>query len=433
MMSQDGFHVTREQLEKLAEDRLPPAARKGVVRHLATGCLACRTLASKLFGGHSDYSSVFRSLSFRQPISGSSLEAERKLGEVLWDERLRSADPGQRLLFVRTDSNFWCWGLFDRVHNISKERRKDLPLEALDLAYLALEVADRLPTDRYPASLINDARASAYGTIGNSKRILGDLAGCGEALDHATELLEDGTGDPLEEANLVSLRVSWLCELGRLEEAEELLETALECARQVRDRQLEGRLLVQMSSMFAFHDPARGLDLAYRALATLSPGVDRDLDLIGRYLVMLMHCELGNLQEARAMFNAFSDDFAGEDTAIWQGKLLQFEAAMARKAGELDNAENLFRKLIDHFGQHDMRHDLTLAALDLAEVLTAKREFLEAFKILEAVYPILEGWGAGREVLRAWLMVQEAVRVESLEAATFKEATKILRRYWGKQ
>jgi hypothetical protein len=133
------------------------------------------------------------------------------------------------------------------------------------------------------------------------------------------------------------------------------------------------------------------------------------------------------------MFNAFSDDFAGEDTAIWQGKLLQFEAAMARKAGELDNAEDLFRKLIDHFGQHDMRHDLTLAALDLAEVLTAKREFLEAFKILEAVYPILEGWGAGREVLRAWLMVQEAVRVESLEAATFKEATKVLRRYWGKQ
>ena len=432
-MSQNEFHVTRDQLEKLAEDRLAPPLRKDVVRHLATGCSSCRALASKLFGGHADYSGVFRSLSLRPPVSASALEAESALGRVLWEERLEAVEPAQRLLFVRTDSKLWCWGLFDRIHGLSKERRKDFPLDALDLAYLALEVAERLPADRYPVSLINDARAGAYGTIGNTKRILGDHNGCGEALDRAAELLEDGTGDPLEEANLVSLRVSWLAELGRVEEAEELLESGLECARQVRDPQVEGRLLIQHSSMIGFRDPARSLDLAYRALAVLHPGVDRELDLIGRYLVMFMHCELGNLQEARALFNAFSDDFAGEDNALWRGKLLQFEAGMARKAGELDKAESLFRQLVDHFGQHDMRHNLTMSALDLAEVLTAKREFLEAFKILEAVYPILEGWGANREVLRAWLMVQEAVRVESLEAATFKEATSVLRRYWGKR
>lgn len=433
MMSQERFHVTREQLEQLAEDRLSPGVRRAVVRHLATGCVDCRSLANSLFGGQSDYSSVFRSLSLRSPVSQASLGAERQLAEVLWNERLRSAEAGQRLLYARTDSNFWCWGLYEKIHNLSKERRKDYPLEALDLAHLALEIAERLPVDRYPPSLINDARAAACGTIGNCKRILGDLAGCGEALDLAAEWLEEGTGDPLEESNLVSLRVSWLAELGRLEEAEELLETALECARQVRDPQLEGRLLIQMASMAAFHDPARGLERAYRALALLNPGVDRELDLIGRYLVMLLHCELGNLQEAKALFNAFSEDFAGQDNAFWRGKLLQFEAAMARKEGDFDRAESLFRKQVDLFGQHDMRLDLTLAALDLAEVLTAKHEFLEAFKILEAVYPILEGWGAGREVLRAWLMVQEAVRVESLEAATFKEATSTLRRYWGKR
>lgn len=433
MMSQSEFHVTRNQLEQLAEDRLPPPLRKDVVRHLATGCPACRALASRLFGGHTDYSNVFRNLGQKRQVSASSLEAEHQLGEVIWEERLRRADASQRLLFVRTDSKLWCWGLFEKVHSLSKERRKDYPLEALDLAYLALEIAKRLPAERYPAGLVNDACGSAYATIGNTKRILGDLVGSGEALDLASELLEEGTGDPLEEANLVSLRVSWLTELGRLEEAEDLLETALECARQVRDPQLEGKLLVQFSSMVGFRDPARSLDLAFRALAVLNPGLDRDLDLIGRYLVMFMHCELGNLQEARALFNAFSEDFAGEDTAVWRGKLLQFEAAMARKAHELDKAENLFRQLVDHFGQHDMRHDLTLSALDLAEVLTAKREFLEAFKILEAVYPILEGWGASREVLRAWLMVQEAVRVESLETATFKEASNVLRRYWGKR
>lgn len=61
---------------------------------------------------------------------------------------------------------------------------------------------------------INDFRAGALAALGNAKRLASDFSGAGEAFREARSALQEGTGDPLEEARLISLEASLLNDLG---------------------------------------------------------------------------------------------------------------------------------------------------------------------------------------------------------------------------
>jgi hypothetical protein len=110
----------------------------------------------------------------------------------------------------------------------------------VNLAVLALAVAERLDGQAYGGERVADFKTAALVALGDARRRAGDLAGARLAISQARINLEMGTGDLLEEANLLGGLVSLLCDLGEYEKAAGTLERANALYRRLGEPHLEG-------------------------------------------------------------------------------------------------------------------------------------------------------------------------------------------------
>lgn len=421
-------HVPKDRLLLFAQGNLAREARRQVLRHLITPCWPCRQALRE---------AVAEVESLQTPkwettalLSPSMLQAERAGAASLW-QGLEELDSGQRLFLVREDPKFHTWGLQEHLVDRAKTLFSEDPVLALDLCHLSLEIVHRLPMDRYRRCDVADLRAASLAAIANCKRLIGDLDGAAESIELAVESLEWGSGDPLEEANVLSIYGSLLTDMGRIDEAMEVLAAAARDAREVGDAQLRAKLVLQQSSSIGWYDPARGLKLARRALQLLEPGRSPYLDLVARYQLMILHCETGEVLEARALFEESRATFRDQkNRAFWHSRVLQLEAALARREGRLDACELFLRRLVEHYTERGLHHDIALTTLDLAEVLTTLRRYPEALELLAGILPLFRQWSMGSDVLRAGLIIEEAIRAKTLESLSFREISRTVRRSW---
>jgi hypothetical protein len=243
------MHLTEIQLRQLAADRLSMEERNAAVRHLLTKCRPCLDLARKILfpemESEPDYSDVLRRLDLSLVLARNDVEVERGRARALWDDYLSALEPGPRLMAIRSNPDLKTRGTFDLLLAEAKRITVERPVNAVDLAYAALAVTDHLDPHTYGEEHIHDFRASAWAALGNAKRMTGDFSGAGESVRTAAEMLEQGTGDPYEEAHVLSMTASLLTDLGDLETAADLLEDAAGLARSVRDRFLESRVRIQ--------------------------------------------------------------------------------------------------------------------------------------------------------------------------------------------
>src|SRR6476469_644838 len=75
--------------------------------------------------------------------------------------------------------------------------------------------------------MLADARARCWMVIGNARRMAADLEGAQEAFGTASALLREGTGDPLEKAQLMTYKACLRRAQRRLEEAAGLFRRAI--------------------------------------------------------------------------------------------------------------------------------------------------------------------------------------------------------------
>lgn len=423
-------HVAKNLLLLFVQGKLTGDDRRRVIRHLLAPCAACRRALRQAMTSLEAAEETDRRDS-PNLVSPRMLAAERTDAVHLWHETLEKLDAGQRLLLVRESPRYHTWGVQELLLEQGKGRVLQDAIQALDLCHLSLEVVHRMPLDRYRRSDVADLRAAALAAIANCKRLIGDLHGAEEAIEQALESLEWGTGDCLDEANVLSIYGSLLTDLGNIDEALEVLRAAARDAREIGDRQLQAKLVLQQASSIGWYEPARGLALARKALGLLEPGVSPHLDLVARYLLMILSCELGEVRQARALFDVWRSSFqAQKGHAFWHGRVLQLEAALARQEGDLATCESFLRQLLDHYAERGLNHDLALTTLDLAEVLTASRRFDEAQALLDNILPLFRQWRVNSNVLRAWLMIEEGVKGRALEEASFREVSRIVRRVW---
>lgn len=156
------MHLTEIQLRHLAEDRLSPEERKAAVRHLLARCRDCLDLARKvLFSemkSEPDYSGLLRRLDLSLVLAMNGVEVERGVARSLWDRHLSALAPGPRLMAIRNNPNLQTWGAFDLLLAEAKRITLERPVEAVDLAYAALTVADLLDPRAYGDERIHDFR-----------------------------------------------------------------------------------------------------------------------------------------------------------------------------------------------------------------------------------------------------------------------------------
>lgn len=424
------LHLTRHELERFRANRSGREERHRTFAHLLSACERCCRIARDIFFPEGiDYTPMFERLEAIFAQTEMGVRAERRRGDELW-MLLVPLDAAQRLLWVKNDPRLHLWGLYARVVAEARDAVRRDAGEAVGLAYLGWMIAQRLDPAVYGDIHVRDFQGAATALLGNAKRLCGDLRGAQEDLDRAEELLNLGTGDLLERAFLLSVRASLKTDLGCFEDAATLLRRAAACAREMNDRQLEGKYLIAWSSSIGWLHPERGLTLARRGLSRLEPGADPHLELGCRHLQALWLNELGRTVEAREMMESCRPLYEAFSDPVTRGRLLRLDGLLSRDEGRLDVAERCFRELMELYEQHNFDFDLALAALELAEVLSLEGRLGESTELLGRLYPLLETWRLNADILRSWLILQEAVKRNAVQNQMFRELAMTLRRQW---
>jgi transcriptional regulator with XRE-family HTH domain len=116
--------------------------------------------------------SFSRSLLSQLTADGEALRARQSAG-FLWDRLTRRTSAERRSLVLK-GRKYRAWALCERIAAESIRKAPNHPREALDLAELALLVAERLPGER---TLSLRFQGYAWAHVSNARRVCNDLPG----------------------------------------------------------------------------------------------------------------------------------------------------------------------------------------------------------------------------------------------------------------
>lgn len=447
-------HLGEELLARFFRLELSHAETTRLIRHLLSACPRCQELAASvaarediklwpddapveagpLHEGHA-YSPVFlKVLEVPRDEDILRLARERVQGVGLLAE-LEQLPQDQRPGRIRADSRFHHWGLFDRILSTYLSYCRHDPQAGVDLAGLALVVLETLDPVQYPPELLADFRASALGALGNAQRLAGRFTEAQETLVAAWENLDEGTGDPLEEAGLLSLEASLYRDRGHFKRSAALLDRAIALYDEIGDANARARMLIQKSTALGDLEPLEGIEILEDALGILDAASEPRLELYARHNLTWLLNDAGRPQDAlalleksRQLYKCFADPWT-------QLRLHWLEGRIARALGDLQEAEAVFRKVWHAFEHQGMRYEQTIVSIDLAEAYSAQGKLEEAVRLVTDFLPVLRSWGMHAEGLAMWKVfrdsiVEHARRRMALAAEAFRSITQYFYRSW---
>lgn len=183
------------------------------------------------------YDGIFEKMSQGVDEKRKRLAAERKDASSRW-EALESHPQTRRLVRIGNDRRFQTWGFHQFLLARSRKLAEHEPKKALEAAELALAVAKALSPAEHGEERTADFRAAAWTAVADARSRLGNLDGAWDAVDCAEEALEEGTGDPLEKAELEQLKARLFKLAGRDAEAERASRRATNMFRRIGDRRV---------------------------------------------------------------------------------------------------------------------------------------------------------------------------------------------------
>ncbi|HEY4595897.1 MAG TPA: hypothetical protein VIJ02_05805, partial [Thermoanaerobaculia bacterium] len=238
--------LSRERLEEtVAEMGLPAEAVDRTQAYL----LSIRSLSppegGTLSGSARAEASVARVLDTAEAFTRSflALPAERRAEDArrqardLWD-RMKKISPKERRALVKTTKEFRSWALCELVCERSLEAAADRADRALELADLAVYIAEMAPGEQTWRERL---RGYALAHLGNAKRVGGDLPAADQVFAKARKFWEAGEEAGVEflsEARVLDLEASLRRNQRRLDEALRLLDQALSLATELERTKL---------------------------------------------------------------------------------------------------------------------------------------------------------------------------------------------------
>jgi hypothetical protein len=184
------------------------------------------------------YDGAFRRVEEGVRETQKRLLRDRRHGQFRWTV-LEKHPQARRLVMIHNDRRLQSWGLYRFLLDRSRSLAAHDARVAAELAELALAVARNLDPDEHGEERIADFLAGAFAALAEAKRRLSDQAGAWELFNAARENLGEGTGDPLERAEMEMLRARLLRDSGREQEADEALRRAGNLFRRIGDSRLE--------------------------------------------------------------------------------------------------------------------------------------------------------------------------------------------------
>lgn len=303
------------------------------------------------------------------------------------------------------------------------------PARAIELADLAVWIAEALDEAAYGVSVAQDLRARSWAYLGNARRLSSDFLGAEQALTVAEAHLERGSADPLAEARVLDFKASLLSDRGWFEEAADLLDVVIDIYEEIRDSHRQGRALI-----------GKGLFLGYagrpeEAVASISAGLarisvrDREprLELMAHHNLAWCLADCGRAAEARDHLEGCRGaygEFADEWTAL---RLLWLESRIALGLGRPGEAEAGLREARERFLAQGLGYEGSMVTLDLVALYLEQGRTAEVKVLAREMLPLFLAQD-NRHLFAALAAFQQAVQMDRATPRLARELTTYLRR-----
>jgi transcriptional regulator with XRE-family HTH domain len=366
---------------------------------------------------------VVRSILSLLTVEGEALQARQRAG-FLWD-RLKRRTPAERKLLVEHDVKLRSWALCERVASESIKAAPNHPKQALELAELAQDIAERIPGEMAWRSRVQ-GYAGLF--VGNARRVCNDLPGADEAFARARKLWEAGApGDLglLNEAWLPGLEAALRRDQRRFPEALKRIDEALA----LDAGKLRGEILIIKAGI---HDALGSPESSTAALLEAAPLINVDQEprlAFGlRFNLMADLCQLNKFVEAEPRLREVRAlaERLGEELDLT--RVVWLEGKVAAGLGRLGEAQADFERARRVFHRRELSFDYALVSLELALLLLEQGRTAEVSTLAGEMLWIFQSQGVEREALAAIRLFCDAAKRETATVELARQVVKFLYR-----
>lgn len=351
---------------------------------------------------------------------GSETVHAHDQADHLW-RRLKRHPPEDRLLLVEEDRRHRKWGLVVLVVQASLDAAPNRPKEALELAQLALCIAELVSGTREWCWRLQGYAGAA---LINAWRVCSDLPAARKARVRARQLWEDGEpGDPglLNEALLPWVEAA----LHRAERDFPLALKRVAEALELDNGELRGKILLTKAHIHhTLDEPEASTAAILEALPLIDAEREPRLALVVLNNLMDDLVHLGRAEEARQKLpdsRRLAERLGGE---LDLARVLWVEAKVAAALGKPGEARKRFEQVRNAFAKPELIYDHALVSMELSTVLLEQDEPARVRTLANEMLPIFRSQQIHREALAAIRVFCDAA---GREAATVELARRVVR------
>jgi tetratricopeptide (TPR) repeat protein len=352
--------------------------------------------------------------------------ADRELAAQLW-LRLEPHNARQRLAMVQEIEDFQSWALCEAAAAKSIDMAPSSPANALELAELALRIAELCPGDEW---LRLSARGFAWFHIANARRVTNDLRVSDAALATAVSFWEAAApGNPglFDETLVYWIEATVRKAQRRLPEAMKRIEKALAADR----GGLRGKLLLSKAQFLgALGEVEASTEVLREAISHIAEEREPRMALGVRLQLLFNLCLQGRAAEAALHLPAAQAlaEQLGQEVDLVQVAFIA--AKIAAGTGRAEEAEEAFEQVRNKFASFEppLAFDYAQVSLDLALLLVVQGRTAEARTLAEEMRWIFTSQGVEREALAALRIFCEAAQQEAATVELTRDVIRFLHR-----
>ncbi len=425
-------HPSSRELEAFARGRLDSEGHGKVVQHLLGGCARCgeatAALVEELRGARlaATASRAPSPLEWALACARLALRRARKQHERLAPVQPPSAAAllaqiDARRVFKGETAYVRCAALLD----LSWDFRHDDPEAMTCLAEAAVDLAHSIDAVACPGggAGLADLQARALGALANARRVANDPLRAESDLHRALARFDEGTGDQLLLARLMSFAGSLFMDQRRFAEADEVLGLAFGVYAKAGERHLAGKTRLKQGLAVGYGgDSARAVNLVLHSLTLIEPAREPETALDGLHNLVLLFVDSGRFEEASDIAWAARSLYASHGGEHLHIKLGWLDGRIAAGLGHPGRAERAFREARDAFLRLEMPYTAAIVALDLGVLFLEEGRTAEARALIRETLATFTALRIPREASAALLLLRRAARLDRLTVTVLRSA-----------
>jgi tetratricopeptide (TPR) repeat protein len=415
--------VPASDLVRFAAGEAPRPERRKILEHLLGGCGRCRETLSALrqLGEGTDpvteeeasgpsLARILTSLGDR----AARIEKERtEVAQLLPD--FLAHPVARQWTLLRNSRRYDTWSFAAALIDEAFRTVMDEARKSRELADMALTISARLDKGLYGERSISDLTGRALSHLANAQRTLGDLSAAEETLARARAAWESGTGDPLDEAELLYFEASMLRGRRRFDDALRRARRSARLYRELGDQHLEARSRMNEAHILSISgNPQGARELMQRILPLFDPDRDPKLAFVARHNLVWYTMECGLGDDALRILAEFRDGYAGAGQRSTYARLHWLEGRISEQLGRDEEVESAYGRAIADFAELELPYELATVSLDLAAFFARKSRVSEVRQIAERTMVLFRGIGVAEPLIAAWMIFRRAAEAEAV-------------------